>query len=146
MNVKMNKLQSHKQSGLTLIELMVVITILGILAAMVANVVVGKDDKARVETAKMDIRSISQALDMYKLDNYGYPTTDDGLEALVTAPPGAKNWDPNGYLPKMPTDPWDNEYVYFGPDSGNKYEIVSYGADGPEGGEGFAADISSVDI
>ena len=102
-------------------------------------------------TAKSDIASLSQALDMYKLDNHFYPTTDQGLEALVSRPqssPEPRNWNPEGYIKgnKLPLDPWDGEYVYMSPGEDNRpYELISLGADARLGGEGYAADISSSD-
>ena len=111
----------------------------------------GQVDRARVTTAKSDIASLSQALDMYKLDNHFYPTTDQGLEALVSRPqssPEPRNWNPEGYIKgnKLPLDPWDGEYVYMSPGEDNRpYELISLGADARLGGEGYAADISSSD-
>ncbi|HET8708081.1 MAG TPA: type II secretion system major pseudopilin GspG [Pseudomonadales bacterium] len=134
------------QTGFTMIEIMVVVAILGILAAMVVPSIIGKDDQARVARAKSDIKAISSALDMYKLDNYKYPTTEQGLEALVNKPENAKNWPEGGYLKKVPTDPWENPFVYVSPAEGAPYEIISYGSDGQEGGEGYAADISSKNL
>lgn len=132
-----------KQSGFTLIEIMVVIAIIAGLVAMVAPNVIESADKARVDTAKADISILSQAMDMYKLDNFKYPTTDEGIEALTTKPSSAKNWKQGGYLKKSPQDPWGNEYQYIA-ESGS-FEIWSYGADGQEGGEGYDSDISSQD-
>lgn len=130
------------QAGFTLIEVMVVVVILGILSTLVVVNVVGSDDKARVTAAKSDLSAISQALDLFKLDNFTYPTTDMGLQALVTAPDNARNFPAGGYLKKMPLDPWGNPYQYFAPGSGGAaYDLMSYGADGVEGGEGNAADI-----
>lgn len=142
----MKNVVNKKQSGFTMIEIMVVVAILGILAAMIVPNIIGKDDKARVTTAKSDIKAISSALDMYKLDNYKYPTTEQGLEALVNKPENAKNWPEGGYLKKIPTDPWENPFVYVSPAEGAPYEITSYGSDGQEGGEGYAADISSKNL
>lgn len=141
----MKKMNRKKSSGFTLIELMVVITIIGILGAMIFPMVVGRDDSARVDAAKSDLRSISNALDMYKLDNFSYPTTDQGLDALVNKPADAKNWAKGGYLPKKPVDPWGNDYVYLDLGDGS-YEVFTYGKDGQEGGEEFAADISSAEL
>ena len=133
-----------KQQGFTLIEIMVVIAIIAGLVAMVAPNIIGEAGAARVKTAKAEMSTISQALDMYKLDNYAYPKNDEGLEALVTKPASAKNWRAGGYLKKTPVDPWGNEYLYYA-ESGS-FEIVSFGADGEEGGEEDAADISSNDL
>jgi general secretion pathway protein G len=135
-------LRGARQAGFTLIEVMVVVVILGILATLVVVNVVGSDDKARVTAAKSDLSAISQALDLFKLDNFTYPTTDMGLQALVIAPENARNFPAGGYLKKMPVDPWGNPYQYFAPGSGGApYDLMSYGADGVEGGEGNAADI-----
>ncbi|EAT13457.1 type II secretion system major pseudopilin GspG [Bermanella marisrubri] len=136
-----------KQSGFTLIEIMVVLAILAGLVAMVAPNIIGEAGEARVKTAKAEMANIGQALNMYKLDNFTYPSTSQGLEALVSKPSGSpepKNYKKDGYMPKLPTDPWGNPYIYIA--SGGKYEIVSLGADGEEGGEDDAADISSKDI
>lgn len=130
-----------KASGFTLIEVMVVVVILGVLAALVVVSVGDQPDKARITAATSDLSAISQALDLYKLDNFTYPTTDMGLDALVHAPEGARNFPPSGYLKKMPVDPWGNPYQYFSPGTSGPYDLMSYGADGAEGGEGPAADI-----
>lgn len=135
-----------KQVGFTMIEIMVVVAIIGVLAAMIVPAVMGKDDQARVTAATSDIMKISSALDMFKLDNYRYPTSDEGLEALVSKPSGAKNWSEGGYLKKTPVDPWKNEFEYYSPAESGPYEIISLGSDGQEGGEGYAADISSADL
>lgn len=137
------------QKGFTLIEIMVVIVILGVLAALVVPNIMGRPDEARVTAAQSDIRSISNALDLFKLDNFGYPTTDQGLDGLVTKPAGSpepKNWNPDGYLKKVPKDPWGNEYQYLSPGAHGKFDLYSFGADGREGGEGVNADINSWEI
>lgn len=134
------------QKGFTLIEIMVVLAILAGLVAMVAPNIIGEAGAARVKTAKTEMANISQALDMYKLDNFTYPSTSQGIEALVSKPSGSpepKNYKSGGYMKKLPVDPWGNPYMYFS--SKGNYEIVSYGADGEEGGEDDAADISSND-
>jgi len=134
------------QKGFTLIEIMVVLAILAGLVAMVAPNIIGEAGAARVKTAKTEMANISQALDMYKLDNFTYPSTSQGIEALVSKPSGSpepKNYKAGGYMKKLPVDPWGNPYMYFA--SKGDYEIVSYGADGEEGGEDDAADISSKD-
>lgn len=145
----LNKYKKRAQKGFTLIEIMVVIVILGVLAALVVPNIMGRPDEARVTAAQSDIRSISNALDLFKLDNFGYPTTDQGLEGLVTKPSGSpepKNWNPDGYLKKVPKDPWGNEYQYLSPGAHGKFDLYSLGADGREGGEGVNADINSWDI
>jgi general secretion pathway protein G len=139
----------RKQTGFTLIEVMVVIVILGILSALVVPNVLHKAADARVAAAKSDLAAIGQALDMYKLDNSTYPTTDQGLEALVTKPSGnpePRNWNPSGYLKKLPEDPWRRPYLYTSPAQGAPYEIRSLGADGRDGGEGEDQDLSSLDL
>jgi general secretion pathway protein G len=131
------------QSGFTLIEIMVVVVIIGILGALIIPNVVGRDDQARVTAVKNDIRAVANALDMYKLDNFQYPSTDQGLEALVTKPSGfpePKNYNPEGYLKKIPVDPWGQPLVYI--NTGGKFELYSLGADAQEGGEGVNADVA----
>lgn len=131
----------HKNRGFTLIEVMVVIAILGILAALVVPQLVGKDDKARVEAVKSDLKAISGALEIYKLDNHTYPTTEQGLEALVKAGESGET-----YLRKLPKDPWGHEYIYSAPGASAPYDLLSYGLDGKEGGEGYAKDINLADL
>lgn len=144
----MNK-YSMKQSGFTLIEIMVVMVILGLLVAVVAPNILGRGEEARIGVAKTQIRNISNALDLYKLDNFNYPSTEQGLEALVTQPSGspeAKNWNKNGYLPSVPVDPWKNEYQYVSPGSQGPYDLYSFGPDGREGGSDGGEDISNHDL
>lgn len=138
----MNVRNRRAQSGFTLIEVMVVVAILGILATIVMTNVIGKDDQARVTTTMASLSSVAKSLDLYKLDNHKYPTTDEGLGALVEKPASAKTYPDGGYLSRLPEDPWGNvfQYVYPG-SSGRKYDLYSLGADGVEGGEGFDADI-----
>lgn len=138
--------QRGRQNGFTLIEIMVVIVILGILGALIVPNIVGRPDEARVSAAKSDINSISTSLETYRIDNGFYPSTDQGLEALVEEPSGfpePRRYSPDGYLSKVPVDPWDEPYGYFS--EGRKFEIYSYGADRKEGGEGVDADLSSKD-
>lgn len=133
-----------KQTGFTLIELMVVLVILGIIIGLVVPNVTGRGDEARATAAATDIKTIGNALEMYRLHNSHYPATDQGLEALVSKPSGSpepKSWR-GPYLKQQPTDPWGNEYGYI--NDGSAPEIISYGADGKEGGEGVNADISSA--
>lgn len=134
-----------RQSGFTLIEVMVVIVILGILAGVVVPQVLGQSDKARVKTTGTVLSNVSNALDMYKLDNHKYPTTAQGLEALINKPANAKNWPDQGYLKGgLPKDGWDNEIQYLSPGTNGKpYELYSFGADGKPGGEGLDADIEA---
>lgn len=142
-----NIVLSSRQRGLTLIEIMVVVAILGLLAAMIVPNVIGQGEKAKVDIAKANMASIANALKMYKLDNHDYPTTEEGLKALVERPPSAEEdeYNPEGYLRKMPEDPWGNPYVYISPGVNGPYDLYSLGADGAEGGEDFNADISYHD-
>lgn len=134
--------------GFTLIEIMVVITILGILAALIVPRVVGRTDDARIAAAKQDIASIMQALKLYRLDNGAYPATEQGLKALLAKPtiePIPSNWKQGGYLERssLPKDPWGNEYKYLNPGLKGEIDVFSYGRDGQSGGEGIDADIGS---
>ncbi len=132
------------QTGFTLIEIMVVVVIIGILASVVVPRIMDNPDKARTAKAKNDIRALESAMDLYRLDNFTYPTTDEGLDALVNAPSSAPtNWKQGGYIKKLNNDPWGNEYLY--DNDGGNIVIYTYGADGAEGGEGPNADISSND-
>ena len=138
----------RSQSGFTLIEIMVVVVILGILAALVVPQVMNRPDQAKVTVAKGDIKAIGAALDMYKLDNFTYPSTQQGLEALVSRPSGnppAKNWSKDGYLKKLPIDPWGNPYQFLSPGSKGTYDLYCLGADGKEGGSDNDADIANWD-
>jgi len=128
-------------AGFTLIEIMVVVFILGLLVTLVAPKIIGRTDEARRTKALADIKGIEEALHLFKLDNGYYPTTAEGLAGLVQKPANAKNWNPDGYLDKLPVDPWGNNYVYFS--DGQEYIVKSYGSDGQEGGEGKNADIDS---
>ncbi len=134
--------------GFTLIEVMVVIIIIGVMAALIVPKVMGRPDEARVTAARQDISSIVQALNLYKLDNQRYPTTEQGLQALVKKPtvaPIPANWKGNGYLEKMPKDPWGHPYQYLQPGVHGEIDLFSFGADGARGGEGNDADIGSWD-
>ena len=137
-----NKLRTS--SGFTLIEVMVVIVILAVLAAMIVPKVMGRPDEARVVAAKQDIGAIMSALKLYRLDNRRYPTAEQGLDALVKKPgvaPIPDNW--KSYLDKMPVDPWGNPYQYLNPGINSEIDVMSWGADGKAGGEGVDADIGS---
>lgn len=141
-------LQSRRQRsrGFTLIEIMVVVVIIGILAAIVAPNIFDQPDKARIVKARQDIAAIETALNLYKLDNFVYPSTQQGLEALVAPPQGdppARNWKPGGYLKSVPKDPWGNPYQYLSPGVKSEIDIFSLGADNKPGGEGAAADIGN---
>jgi general secretion pathway protein G len=136
----------HRQSGFTLIEIMVVVVILAVLGALVVPKILENVDKARVTRAQSDIRAIQTALDLYRLDNFKYPTTEQGLSALVKQPadPTITNYRSGGYLPSLPKDPWNNPYQYQTPGTdGRDYEITTLGRDGKPGGEGYDADIST---
>lgn len=135
----------RRAHGYTLLEIMVVVFILGLLVTIVAPRIVGRTDDARRTKALADMASVGQALNLYRLDNGAYPTTDQGLEALVerpTAPPLPKAWRAEGYVDRVPVDPWGNAYVYVlsGP---QRYALKSLGADGVEGGDGTDGDIDA---
>lgn len=137
------------QKGFTLIEIMVVVIILGLLAGLVLPRIMGQEDKARVEAAKVQIRSLESALDAYKLDNGFYPTTDQGFDALIKKPESGRvptKWREGGYLKpaRIPKDPWGKEFIYLSPGNENRdYDIVSHGADNEPGGDGKNADLES---
>ena len=137
--------------GFTLIEIMIVIVILGILAWQVVPRIMGKPEEARRLKARMDISSLETALKMYKLDNGVYPSTEQGLQALVEAPTIGqlpKKWREGGYMEKgrIPKDPWDDDYVYLSPGLHGDFDIMSYGSDGQPGGEGNNADINNWEL
>jgi general secretion pathway protein G len=137
------------RSGFTLIEIMVVIVILGLLAALVVPKLIGRTEEAKKTQAQVQIRNIEQALGLFKLDNGFYPATDQGIEALIKIPDVGripKNYRKDGYLDRLPKDPWGNPYVYVSPGTNRDYEISSYGADGAQGGEGEDGDINSWDV
>lgn len=139
-------MQRRKQGGFTLIEIMVVIVILGILAALVVPKVMSRPDEARAVAARQDINAMNQALKLYRLDNTRYPSTEQGLKALSEKPtvaPLPKNWKPGGYLERLPMDPWGNPYQYASPGTHGEVDIWSLGADGEPGGEGVDGDIGN---
>ena len=128
--------------GFTLIEILVVVVIIGILGAVIVPNLLSRPDQARITAAQQDLRALGSALDMYRLDNFQYPSTDQGLDALVSQPSGfpePKNWNPDGYIKALPTDPWGSPYMY--ERNGSEVSVFSLGADGAEGGEGVASDI-----
>ena len=138
----------RQQSGFTLIEIMVVVIILGILAAIVAPNVIGRIDDAQVTRARQDIRGIESALKFFRMDNFAYPTSEQGLEALVSKPadPNIRNWKAGGYLDRLPKDPWGNEYQYLNPGQNGEIDIYTYGRDGRPGGEGIDADLGNWNL
>jgi len=134
------------QRGFTLLEVMVVVVILGILAALVVPKIISRPDEARAIAAKQDIASLMQALKLYRLDNQRYPSTEQGLQALVARPasaPLAPNWKTGGYVERLPRDPWGNPYQYLNPGLHGELDVFSLAADGAPGGEGNDADIGS---
>jgi len=146
--MKPHHFHSHRR-GFTLIEIMVVIVILGILAALVVPKVIGRADDARVTAARQDIAQVMQALNLYKLDNSRFPTQEQGLKALVQKPtsgPTPSNWRSGGYLSKMPTDPWKTPYQYLNPGLRGEVDVFSFGADAKPGGADMDADIGSWDL
>ncbi|PSU05090.1 type II secretion system protein GspG [Photobacterium gaetbulicola] len=139
-------LMQRKQRGFTLLEVMVVIVILGVLASLVVPNLLGNKEKADQQKVVTDISALEQALDMYRLDNSAYPTTDQGLEALVSKPsssPEPRNYRDGGYIRRLPNDPWGNPYQYVMPGEHGAVDIFSLGADGQEGGEGINTDIGN---
>lgn len=138
---------SGRGGGFTLIEILVVVVILGILGAIVVPNLMSRPDSARIQAAQTDIRMIASSLDVYRLDNFQYPSSEQGLEALVDRPSGypePPNWNPEGYIKKLPTDPWGSAYVYERRET--SFMLFSLGADGQEGGEGMNADIRYADL
>jgi general secretion pathway protein G len=140
---------SMPQHGFTLLEVMVVVVILGILAALVVPKIISRPDEARVIAAKQDIASLQQALKLFRLDNLRYPTTEQGLLALSIRPataPMPSNWKTGGYVERLPKDPWGNSYQYLNPGVRGEIDIFSFGADGVPGGEGNDVDIGSWNL
>ena len=139
----------YLRRGFTLLEVMVVVVILGILAALVVPKIISRPDEARAIAAKQDIASLMQALKLYRLDNQRYPSTEQGLQALVARPasaPLAPNWKTGGYVERVPKDPWGNAYQYLNPGVRGELDVFSMGADGASGGEGNDADIGSWNL
>lgn len=144
----MGKLRNNL--GFTLIEIMVVIVILALLAALVGPKLIGRTDDAKITDARVQIKNIETALKLYKLDNGSYPSTEQGLASLVTKPTVGvipKSYKEGGYLEskKIPKDPWGGDYLYISPGEHGDYDLFSYGADGVKGGDGKSADITSWD-
>ena len=143
--------EPRSQAGFTLIEIMVVMVIIGILAGLIVPRIIGRPDEARRTKAQVQIESIETALKLYKLDNGYYPTTEQGLQALVEPPAAGqlpRAWREGGYLEKgkIPKDPWDNEYIYLSPGIHSDFDLMSYGADGEPGGEGKDQDINNWEL
>jgi len=138
-------MMQNRQSGFSLIEIMVVVIIIGLLVAIVAPNVSDSADKSRIQKAKADFKNIQTALQLYKLDNFNYPTTEQGLEALVTKPsqaPVPRSYKKSGYIEQLQQDPWGRPYLYESPAEGHDYNIYTLGADGVSGGEDQNADIN----
>jgi general secretion pathway protein G len=143
------RLRSSMARGFTLIEIMVVVVIMGILAALVVPKLMGRTDDARIMAARQDISTLMQALKLYKLDNHRYPSTEQGLDALINKPTSGaepKGWKTGGYIEKLPKDPWGNAYQYLSPGVRGEVDIFSFGADGQSGGTGVDADIGSWEL
>jgi general secretion pathway protein G len=149
LNSSFSIVRRSRSRGFTLIEIMVVVVIMGILAALVVPKLMGRTDDARIMAAKQDISTLMQALKLYRLDNQRYPTTEQGLPALVAKPgtgPIPNNWKSGGYVEKLPKDPWGNPYQYLSPGIHGEVDVFSLGADGQPGGSGPDADIGSWDL
>jgi general secretion pathway protein G len=147
-NITHRMSQRRRQRGFTLVEIMVVVVIIGILGMLVVPKLLGRTGEARVTAARTDIATLMQALKLYKLDNQRYPTTEQGLQALVQKPtsgPGANGWKEGGYLEKLPKDPWGNNYQYLSPGLHGEVDVFSLGADGQPGGAGEDSDVGSWD-
>ena len=146
----MNTQKTKYSRGFTLIEIMVVVVILGVLAAIIVPNFLSRPDEAKVTKARVDIKALEESLGLFRLDNGFYPTTEQGLQALVSKPETGRipaKFPDGGYLKRVPADPWDNPYVYLAPGrEGRPYDLFSYGADGQPGGEKFNADINSWEI
>ena len=142
----MTKVRTNR--GFTLLEIIVVVAIIAILAAYIAPKVAGRVDDARISKAKSDIRVLESSLELYKLDNFTYPSSEQGLGALVNKPSGdgGKNWREGGYIKKLNKDPWGNEYRYLYPGSNSEFDVFSLGSDAAVGGDGEAADIGNWNL
>jgi general secretion pathway protein G len=131
-------------SGMTLIEILVVLVLIGVVMGVVGGNFIGRGEKAKADAAKIEMGQIGQALDLYKLEVGRYPTSQEGLQALISAPAGVTNWNgPYWKRSTVPKDPWGNDYKYAAPGQRGPYDILSWGADGKEGGEGVNADIAN---
>lgn len=147
---EVKSIKNRNMKGFTLIEIIVVVVIIGLLAAVIAPNIFGQVEKARLNRALSDLRALESSLNLYRLDNFNYPTTEQGIQALVTKPSGspeAKNWKKGGYIPRLPLDPWGSEYQYANPGtSGNDFDLFTFGADGKAGGEENNKDLSTADL
>jgi general secretion pathway protein G len=141
----MNIILTRKQmAGMTLIEILVVLVLIGVVLGIVGGNFIGRGEKAKADAAKIEIGQIGQTLDLFKLEVGRYPTSQEGLQALISAPPGVNNWNgPYWKKNEIPKDPWGNEYKYATPGQHGAYDLLSYGADGKEGGEGPNKDINN---
>ena len=143
---RMSRTLPRVSRGMTLIEILVVLVLIGIVLGIVGGNFIGRGEKAKADAAKIEISQIGQALDLYKLEIGRYPTSSEGLQALITAPASTANWNgPYWKKSQLPKDPWGNEYRYTSPGQKGAYDILSLGADGKEGGDGTNKDISSAD-
>ena len=145
-NVFKRPASQRRARGFTLVEIMVVVVIIGILGALVVPKLLNRTGESRITAARVDISTLMQALKLYKLDNQRYPTTEQGLQALISKPtsgPAANGWKSGGYIEKLPKDPWGNPYQYLSPGVRGEIDIFSFGADGQPGGAGDDADIGS---
>ena len=143
--VRVGRTLRASQTGMTLIEILVVLVLIGIVLGIVGGNFIGRGEKAKGDAAKIEIGQISQALDLFKLETGRYPTTQEGLQALIQAPSGVSNWNgPYWKRSSVPKDPWGNEYKYNSPGQSGPYDILSLGADGKEGGDGPNKDITST--
>lgn len=146
--MNLNLQSPGRQSGFSLIEIMVVVIIIGLLASIVAPAVLDRADEARLQKVQADFKAIQTALKLYRIDNYVYPSSEQGLEALVQRPtiaPEPRNWKQSGYLDELPQDPWGSPYQYLSPGETREYDIYTLGADGVSGGQDQNADISVWD-
>jgi general secretion pathway protein G len=142
-------ISNRRQQGFSLLEIMVVVVIIGILVATIAPNLFGETERARLTRVKVDITALEEALERYKMDNFNYPSTDQGLEALVSkpaVPPEPRNYKPQGYIRRLQKDPWGNDYLYVSPGQNGPYDIFTLGADNKVGGEGENRDIGNWNL